>query len=353
MRVNFLSSSAHSPVFAPADGGVALPQVKADERHSFAVTFAQKAKNSKALDDILRKYANSKEEIKKGAVNALVALSEIYGDDMDKLPVPGSENTIETPNGRPDYYKTFATEDGVTRQVDGSVYQDIADAIGEGPELIEYAGKLKAAKADKADAVAEYKGWGKARLEAEIDRIRERRGNRAQVLRKAVSIRLQMMAIGEKCPMVLVDFQTDEKTGKLLDTTKPFFVQSRKSQGITKSIGTTTLLSFDPAVAAAKGGDFEALMGSVTKKVKTPAAVGAKRITTPEQAVDYLGELVAYLDIKDNRIAFMAMLSKEGSDDAVWNVGTLYGHLDDFASKTERRFEHLAASKLADKDKAA
>jgi hypothetical protein len=280
-------------------------------------------------------------------------LSEIYGDELDSLPVPGSENTIETPNPKPDYYKTYATEDGVTRQVDGSVYQDIADSIGEGPELIKYAAELKAAKADKADAKAEYKGWGKARLEAESERIRTRRGNRAQVLRKAVSIRLQMLAIGEHCLGVLVDFQVDEKTGKLLNTTKPFFAQSRKAQGITKAIGTSTLLSFNPKKAGENGGTFEALMSSVERKKKTPTVDGSARITTPEQAIDYLGEFVAYIQEKANRTAFMALLSKEGADDAVLTVGKADDALDDFASKTERRYQALLSAELAKADQAA
>lgn len=232
-----------------------------------AKTFAGKI--TAAFDKLVSALIVAKNKFTRGPIPVLDQLAGIFGDDLKAWPVPGSEDTKATPTNNPDRMKVPSPKN-LTVLVPTSFYATVYDNMPQGLEVIRRKDWLKECRDGNPSEGNPYKfkRGDDIGIQNEVDGLTTDRSTGIAILRKAMTLYHQRLAVTEMGFKVIWNRMKDEKgnlvlrnTPKLIKVTDP---NDTDANPAFFSIG--SFLGLDTVKATEAGGTFEALCASGRKR---------------------------------------------------------------------------------------
>lgn len=301
--------------------------------------------------------------VKNASLIAYMHMKRVLGDDMDLLPIPGSQEG-KTGNKPFDTYRAKKDD----KSVPMSFYGDLANDTKTGKDtdlvLRHIAGSQT--NAESQDFLRKNFDWSnlsQADKNSLKDTYAKRKLNLRQSYRNGAQIHFKLEEIRSNFEkdQVNVAFMVSKVNGKetLRSVTKPVRIfRPTDASSSEMSVGTFLKVNVKTALTnVAKGTDaYIAVVESVVGAPKPPKSDGVDAITSPEQAVSAFGQLAGYAnpDGKDDvtvRVKEVArVLGGKDTDAEILSTFDTYVMLDNLWSNyPELKARYIALDKARNK----
>lgn len=318
-----------------------------------------------AFHDAIKDDVEAVVKGKTTAVRTYASFKRIYTlEEMNRMPIPGTEAEQVTGNQRPDKVKT---KDQTGKPITVTWSNDFVSAMPEGKE---YEGILDniAKEVKSPGSVPALKGKSKQSLAALKSDATTRRNALRSMVKKAISLHHQWEAVRG---MPLVGFNwipgTKEKHSAIIpeqfgegtEGDKPTIVTvaprsiwmypaNEPANG--RDFSVTQFLAFDVPAAIAAGGTMAELVATAGRgSDDTADGDGDGEDMAEDQAMATMSMVVNYLNKRENVANVLRIIAdKKHSDHNDWieNIGDLYVALHPIVRKTRNQYEALKETKL-------
>lgn len=368
LKVSLLSSVAAVAYAANAEAGadtktegllsVAIPENPEAHAHLLAAKLA----DDKEFKAMAEKVSQAREDADAGPIQYLFGLKRVYGEELEGLPIPGSEG-----GNNPDVFKIpTKRKDGKAGTKDYSVYRVIAEDSLWGRICTNHIEQCKEAMKAEADvkkvtneAIREAMQKANLRwLQAELKKWTKRAGANVSNMSRGAELFFAMQNI-ETIPGVETEFLWDELSdGKfeLQRTSYPVEVSDGKRNGMNYTVAQAIRLGDPENIKAVrqKGNNYEALINSLRKGTNGDNTGNEKRtVVNREQFFTAATDISNYLDTaspegKENFNGLIAQMSKPAGAQLLLATGDLFYTLKDIMASLGGRYERLNEARAAE-----
>lgn len=326
-----------------------------------------------AFHDAIKDDVEAVVKGKTTAVRTYASFKRIYTlEEMNRMPIPGTEAEQVTGNQRPDKVKT---KDQTGKPITVTWSNDFVSAMPEGKE---YEGILDniAKEVKSPGSVPALKGKSKQSLAALKSDATTRRNALRSMVKKAISLHHQWEAVRG---MPLVGFNwisgTKEKHSAIIpeqfgegtEGDKPTIVTvaprsiwmyPATEQANGRDFSVTQFLAFDVPAAINAGGTMAELVATAGRGATDTDddEAGDGEDMTEDQAMANMSQVVNYLNKRENMANVLRILADKKHDehgDMVELIGDLYSQLYPVARKIRAEYETLKETKMEGFEKAA
>lgn len=295
------------------------------------------------------------------AVDVYAQMKRVYTkDEMDAMPVPGTDKDHVTGNQKPD---KVSTKDQTGKPITKYWWNDFVSATPLGKQ---YENDIDDVKKEQktAHSVPRFRGVGKADLASMLATATAQRNALRSMFKRAGSLHHQWEAIGSmpkvkiswikgsekkadgsKACTIMPDKFGQAKGKPVSGSPKPIWIRPEDDEGGGRDFSVTQVLAFDVPLALKNGGTMADLIDTAKTGADTPEGDTGP---TLEQFIDTVPAFAELLNKRENMATLVKKINtkEEGewspsANDLLESLCSLHLFLKPIYDKNKKRFEEL------------